>query len=203
MLRFAAHGLLALLLAAALIRCTSESSSSGEAETQQVDPEDAIPFDTEGTLAVVQEGDTAVTLQIEIAETDSARTRGMMQRTGFPDETSGMLFPFPEEAPRSFWMANTPVALDLLFINADSQIVSVAKYARPYSPESIASDAPAQYVLETPAGFADSYGVVEGDRVRWRRTDTNEADPEEATPEEATPEEATPEEATPDGEGQP
>ena len=172
MLRFAAHVLCATVLAGLLVQCTSESSSDAPPDgTQTVAPEDAIPFDEEGQLAIVQDGDTTVTLQIEIAETDSARTRGMMQRTGFPDETSGMLFPFPEEAPRSFWMANTPVALDLLFINADSQIVSVAKYARPYSPESIASEAPAQYVLETPAGFADSHGIVEGDRVRWRRTD--------------------------------
>ena len=172
MLRLAAYVFSSIVLATLLVRCTSDSSSdSSTEETQTVAPEDAIPFDEEGQLAVVQDGDTTVTLQIEIAETDSARTRGMMQRTGFPDETSGMLFLFPEEAPRSFWMANTPVALDLLFIGADSQIVSVAKYARPYSPERIVSDAPARYVLETPAGFADSYGVVEGDRARWHRTD--------------------------------
>lgn len=177
MLRLAGRLVLALLLVGTLVRCTSESSpdassdASAEGTQETVDPEEAIPFDTEGELAILQDGDTTVTLQIEIAETDSARTRGMMQRTGFPSETSGMLFPFPEETPRGFWMANTPVALDLLFISADSQIVSISKYATPFSSETIQSGAPAQYVLETPAGFADSYGVVEGDRVRWRRTD--------------------------------
>jgi len=94
-----------------------------------------------------------------------------MQREGFPNETSGMLFVFDEAQERSFWMANTPIALDLLYIDADSQIVSVSKYASPNSPDPIESEGPAQYVLETPAGFADSYGVLEGDRVRWRRTD--------------------------------
>ena len=94
-----------------------------------------------------------------------------MQRDGFPSETSGMLFPFAQEQDRNFWMANTPLALDLFFIDADSQVVSIHKYAQPNTADQIPSEGPAQYVLETPAGFADSYGIVEGDRVRWRRTD--------------------------------
>lgn len=130
-----------------------------------------IPFDKEGRLAFVQDQDTIVTLDIEVADTDSARERGMMQRNGFPSERSGMLFPFEEEKTRSFWMANTPLALDLFFINADSQVVRIKKYAQPNTASSIPSEAPAQYVLETGAGFADSYGIVEGARVQWRRTD--------------------------------
>jgi uncharacterized membrane protein (UPF0127 family) len=119
----------------------------------------------------MQDGDTLVMLDIEIAESDSAQKRGMMQRKGFPTERSGMLFPFDEEQKRSFWMANTPLSLDLFFINADSQVVRIKKYAQPNSATSIPSNAPAQYVLETEAGFADSYGIVEGDRVRWQRSD--------------------------------
>jgi uncharacterized membrane protein (UPF0127 family) len=133
-----------------------------------------IPFDREGQLAVLQNGDTTVVLDIEVADTDSARKRGMMQREGFPSETSGMLFPFAEERERNFWMANTPTSLDLFFIDADSQVVHVVKYAQPVSADQIPSEGPAQYVLETPAGFADSYGVVEGDRVRWRRSEPPE-----------------------------
>lgn len=129
-----------------------------------------IPFDKEGTLSVLQSGDTLVTVDIEIAETDSARTRGLMQRTSLPDR-SGMLFLFPNEQPRSFWMANTPLSLDILFANADSQIVSIAKYTTPYSQDNVRSEDPSQYVLEMPAGFADSYGVLEGDRLTWQRTD--------------------------------
>lgn len=165
--------LLVSLLTAALLLTSACGGTESESSNDDADspPEPTIPFDEEGELALVQDGDTVVTIQIEIAETDSARTRGMMQRSGFPDETSGMLFPFPEEGPRSFWMANTPVALDIFFIASDSQIVDIAKYTTPFSPESVQSDAPARYVLETPAGFADSYGLLEGDRVRWRRTD--------------------------------
>jgi len=160
-------GLLALLLAATLVGCGGGSSSSPDEPAAK----ETIPFDVEGEMAFLQERDTVVTVQLEIAETDSARQRGMMQRQGFPTERSAMLFPFGREEPRSFWMANTPVALDLFFVDADSQIVSISKYARPYSDEQIRSDGPAKYVVETPAGFADRHGLLEGDRVRWRRTD--------------------------------
>jgi len=156
-------GLLILLPA-----CTEDQSAPSP---NPASSDTTIPFDKEGRLAVLQSGDTTVVLDIEVADTDSARERGMMQREGFPSETSGMLFPFDEEQERSFWMANTPVALDLFFIDADSQIVTIRKYAQPNTADQIPSDGPAQYVLETPAGFADSYGIVEGDRVRWRRTD--------------------------------
>ena len=132
--------------------------------------EETIPFRVDGTLDLLRGDDLLLTLDIEIADSDSATLRGMMQRTSFPDN-SGMLFLFPEENHRGFWMGNTPLALDLLFISADSQIVSFTKYAAPFSTESIPSKAPAQFVLEVPAGFVDSQGIVEGDRIDWRRHD--------------------------------
>lgn len=146
---------------------TDESTPDGSPSTEET----TIPFDKEGRLAILQDRDTLVVIELEVAESDSARERGMMQRDGFPSERSGMLFPFEEEQERSFWMANTPLSLDLFFINADSQIVRIKKYAQPNTATSIPSQAPAQYVLETTAGFADNYGIVEGDRVRWHRTD--------------------------------
>jgi len=66
-------------------------------------------------------------------------------------------------------MANTPLSLDIIFVNGDSQIVSIAKYTRPYSTETISSQYPARFVVEVPAGFTDTYGILEGDRIRWRR----------------------------------
>jgi hypothetical protein len=143
--------------------------SGDDAPSPAADETSSIPFDTEGRLAFIQDRDSIVVIDIEIAESDSAKERGMMERDGFPSETSGMLFPFDDERERSFWMANTPVSLDIFFVSADSQIVSIAKYAEPVSADQIPSKGPAQYVLETPAGFADSYGILEGDRVRWRR----------------------------------
>jgi len=159
----------ALFLLAALLLLPACSKENESAPSTASDETPTIPFDTEGRLAFIQDRDSVVVIDIEIAESDSAKERGMMERDGFPSETSGMLFPFDEERTRSFWMANTPVSLDIFFVSADSQIVSIAKYAEPVSADQIPSEGPAQYVLETPAGFADSYGILEGDRVRWRR----------------------------------
>ena len=136
-------------------------------------PDDAnIAFRKDGTLTFVRNGEDVATIDIEIAESDSARTRGLMQRTSLP-EMSGMLFIFAREEPQSFWMGNTPLALDLIFVNSDSQIVDIDKYNKPYSSESIVSDAPAQYVVEVPAGFTDMHGISESDRVKWSRSDND------------------------------
>ena len=130
-------------------------------------PEPSIPFRIDGALDFIRMGDVLLTIDIEIADSDSARQRGMMQRTSFPANT-GMLFLFEREEVRNFWMGNTPLSLDLLFVGADSQIVDFSTYAKPFSDEPIASRVHAQHVLEMPAGFVDLQGLVEGDRVRWR-----------------------------------
>ena len=80
-----------------------------------------------------------------------------------------MLFIFNREEVQSFWMAHTPLSLDIMYVNADSQIVDIAKYTRPFSPSSITSEAPARFVVEVPAGFSDTHGITETDRVSWRR----------------------------------
>lgn len=129
---------------------------------------ESIPFRQDGTLTFLHADGPAVTIAIEIADTDSSRTRGLMQRTSLPDR-SGMLFIFEEESMQGFWMGNTQLSLDLFFVAADSSIVTIHKYARPLSEATLAPAAPIQYVVETEAGFADTYGIVEGDRIRWRR----------------------------------
>ena len=72
----------------------------------------SIPFRSDGTLRFTRGEEELLTIDIEIADTDSAIVRGLMQRTSLPDR-SGMLFLMPSEEPQSFWMANTPLALDL------------------------------------------------------------------------------------------
>lgn len=128
----------------------------------------SIPFTVEGELVFLHEGEPIVSIAIEIADDDSSRTRGLMQRTSLPDR-SGMLFIFPQEELQSFWMANTQMSLDLVFVNSDGEIVSIAKYARPLSTEPVVSEGPARYVVELEAGFADSWGLIEGDAVEWER----------------------------------
>ena len=138
------------------------------ATLSEIDPPGAsMPdFREDGHLTFLRDDRDIIEIAIEIADNDETRTRGLMQRESLP-ERSGMLFIFDDEAPRSFWMANTPLSLDILFVASDSTIVTVRKYTRPMSPQSVTSTAPAQYVVEVPAGFSDMHGIVEGDRVEF------------------------------------
>jgi uncharacterized membrane protein (UPF0127 family) len=79
-----------------------------------------------------------------------------------------MLFIFDRSAPRAFWMANTRIGLDIIYVGADSSIVDIKRYVKPMSPQSVPSRQPAQFVVEVPAGYADSKGLVETDRISWR-----------------------------------
>ncbi len=144
----------------------------GRGESNAVDQSEtvAIAFQKHGELKLLRGGESYLTIDVEIADSDSSRMRGMMQRTGFPDNT-GMLFVFPVEEIQTFWMANTPVALDILFADSDSQIVDIHKYTRPLSPDNVVSDRPARFVLEIPAGFVDSHGVIVTDYLRWTKTE--------------------------------
>ena len=162
------HRVLALVTAVLLMSgCGSGSGEGGADRVETSEPE--IAFREDGRLTLARDGEPYIDLAIEIAETDSTRTRGMMQRTSVPDH-SGMLFIFETEEDRAFWMANTPLSLDLIFISADSTIITIKKYMQPLSPQNVPSEGPAQYVLEVVAGYSDTIGIIEGDRVSWTRT---------------------------------
>ena len=154
------------LLAVTIAACGNDPSPRGVQQTDDAFPD--IPFRDDGNLTFFQGEMDIVTIDIEIAESDSARSRGLMQRPSLPDK-SGMLFLFEREAMQTFYMANTPLALDLLFVDSDSVIIDIDKYNRPFTSDYIRSDTPAQYVIEVPAGFADIYGLLEGERVHWVR----------------------------------
>jgi uncharacterized membrane protein (UPF0127 family) len=104
--------------------------------------------------------------RVEVARTPQEQAKGLMFRTAMgPDE--GMLFPYDQPRVLSFWMKNTVLSLDLIFIGPDRRIVNVAANAVPYSEQSILSDAPAIAVLELNAGRARELGIVAGARVDW------------------------------------
>lgn len=127
-----------------------------------------IPFRKDGSLTLARDGEIYRTLDIEIADTDSTRNRGMMQRDGLPDD-AGMLFIFEEESEQGFWMANTQIALDLIFVREDGTVLSLSKYVQPVSTETVRSNGPAMYVLEVEAGYSDSIGIIEGDVMAFER----------------------------------
>ena len=139
----------------------------------------SVPWHIDGQLRFFRADGTPITeIAIEVADTDSLRMRGLMDRDSFPANT-GMLFIFPRAEPQAFYMANTPRSLDILFFGADSTLLNAATYTEPLSLENVTSMGPAQYVVEMPAGFVDRFGLIPGDRIRWTRTD--EAPPLDTT----------------------
>lgn len=104
---------------------------------------------------------------VELALTPRQRAHGLMFREEMAPD-AGMLFLFEREAPRSFWMKNTYLPLDILFIDRTGRIVSIAPDTVPLSEASIPSGAPAMGVLELNAGVAAALGIAPGDRVVHR-----------------------------------
>ncbi len=106
-----------------------------------------------------------VTFHAMVARTDAEREIGLMfRREMAPDQ--GMIFEFPDAAPRAFWMRNTILPLDILFIDASGRILNIAAQARPYDETPLPSVGPAQSVLEINGGLAARLGIQPGDRVR-------------------------------------
>jgi len=112
-----------------------------------------------------QKGDL-IRVSVEIADTPQKRSFGLMYRHDLP-ESHGMLFLFPREEPLSFWMKNTPLPLDIIFINAAHTIVSIASNTTPFSEKPLPSGSPAQFVLEVNGGFCQRHGVAVGDRAEF------------------------------------
>ena len=102
---------------------------------------------------------------VEIANTEQTRELGLMNRHFMPADR-GMLFEFPTEEPVAFWMENTFIPLDMIFIRHDGIVVGIAANAEPLSETAIPSGAPANGVLELNGGIAASIGLRSGDKVR-------------------------------------
>ncbi|WP_029037179.1 DUF192 domain-containing protein [Salinimicrobium xinjiangense] len=113
-------------------------------------------------------GDTIRHLKLEIADDDYERETGLMYRESM-EEDEGMLFIFENEEPRGFYMKNTNIPLDLIFLDAQQKIVSISKNAKPKSMETIPSNVPAQYVLEINAGLSDEWNLAVGDSLILNR----------------------------------
>jgi uncharacterized membrane protein (UPF0127 family) len=114
---------------------------------------------------VIDTGNRAIKFDIELALNDTERARGLMFRDKLgPYE--GMLFDFYQEAPVSFWMKNTLIPLDMLFIAGDGTIKHIHANATPLSTDTIPSEFPVRAVLEINGGSARLLGIKPGDRVK-------------------------------------
>jgi len=107
-------------------------------------------------------------IRVELAESDPTRARGLMYRTAL-EQDQGMLFVFPDEQPRSFWMKNTCIPLDMLFIDRSGTIVGILENVPTLNRASRGIPCPAAYVLEVNAGWTREQGVFAGQRLEIDR----------------------------------
>ncbi len=106
------------------------------------------------------------TVRVELARTEQEREQGLMFRRSLPDD-AGMLFFFEESEDHAFWMRNTFIPLDMIFVDDGGRIVGIVERATPHSDDPRGVGAPSRYVLEVNGGWASAHGVAKGDRVNF------------------------------------
>lgn len=144
--------LLASILLMPLSACASGGSDTAEAAE---------------TVVTIRQGSTAHRFTVEVARTPEEQARGLMHRTSLaPDR--GMLFPFARPKFASFWMKNTFIPLDIIFIRSDGSIDRIAENTIPESPEPVVSGGEVAAVLELAGGTAARLGIDESAIIRWK-----------------------------------
>lgn len=141
---------------ALLVLATMACTNSRPPETTPPSPRVVVETAAGGRHAVT----------VEIARTEEERARGLMFRTALAPD-AGMLFIFETTAVQGFWMLNTYIPLDMIFLDEEGRIVGIVESATPRSTEIRAVDVPSRYVLEVNGGWSAAHGVASGDRVRF------------------------------------
>ncbi|CAG5009909.1 hypothetical protein DYBT9275_04595 [Dyadobacter sp. CECT 9275] len=129
-------------------------------------PPSTAGFVKEGEIVFLRNGQKIKKIDVEIAENEAEQSKGLMYRPYLPD-SAGMLFIFNDSAPRNFWMKNTIIPLDIMYVDAGKKIISIAKNTKPYSEESVPSLGNAQYVVEVNAGFSERHDIKTGDAISF------------------------------------
>lgn len=155
MIRFAA------LLALGLIAACSGPKPAADTSAQATAAPALIPV-------VIRTASAAHRFDVEVARTSQEQEKGLMFRKNLPQD-SGMLFPMEPPRTASFWMENTLIPLDMLFIHTDGTIAFIGANEAPYARTPVSAGIPVAAVLELAGGRAAALGIREGDRVWWGR----------------------------------
>lgn len=154
---------LSILIGSGLVSSCEDDSQPENIETETVE------FTKEGELYLVKPaGDTVQKLDIEIADNSYERQTGLMYRESM-ETNQGMLFIYPEEALRAFYMKNTHIPLDIIFYDSDSLAISFQENAKPMDETALPSEGPAQYILEINAGLVQEWNIEKGDKIDFNR----------------------------------
>jgi uncharacterized protein len=154
---------IAALLAAAALSCCRAEPASNDA---QVPAARISPAGLDLVSLTVDSGGRRHAFTVEVARTPEQQEHGLMARRALAAD-AGMLFPFDPPRPASFWMRNTLIPLDMIFIRPDGAIARVAANTVPLSEVPVAVEEPLTAVLELKGGRAAELGIREGDRVSW------------------------------------
>lgn len=157
--------LMALAGALALAACSTQGSAGDAAATVEpaVHPVSGLAV---VPLTVTNGNGQRHRFRVEVAATGQEQQRGLMFRTQMGAD-EGMIFPLAQVRMASFWMHNTVIPLDIIFIGPDKKVINIAANAVPYSDESLPSTAPAMAVLELNGGRAAALGIGPGSQVEW------------------------------------
>lgn len=138
-------------------------------ETEKMDSGSGeVSFHKQGEVSFTGSGGEFKTrIDVEIADTEYKRNLGLMYRDKM-EKHQGMLFIFPEEDMLSFWMKNTILSLDIIFIDKNYKIINIHKNTKPYSLQTYPAEASAQFVVEVNAGYTDTHNIQKGDKISWR-----------------------------------
>src|SRR5262245_16286638 len=120
-----------------------------------------------GPAVVLETRGGPVEVAVEIANDDASRTRGLMYRTTLADG-HGMLFVFPTSEVHDFWMKNTLIPLDMLWIGEDRRVLGIRANTTSLSTATVGAGVPSRYVLEVPGGFSARRGIEVGDAIELR-----------------------------------
>ena len=160
--------LLAVLALSALASCASASGGGKDPSGCNAGAPQALSAaDLEQIQLCVKSKTRSHSFIVEVAKTSAQQAKGMMFRTELADDR-GMLFPFTEVRMGSFWMKNTVIPLDIIFIRSDGVIENIVENTEPYSTIPVESTAPVAAVLELRGGLAAEMGIAAGDKVAWK-----------------------------------
>ena len=152
----------------ALMACAQQGTANEPAPSASQQAQDEVhPISGLKIVPVtVTSGKVKHVFRAELADSREAQGKGLMFRTELPDDAA-MIFPSVPQTARSFWMKNTPLPLDIIFIGTDGRILNIAAMTEPYSLESVYSDGLTSGVLEIRGGLAAELGIGPGDLVEW------------------------------------
>jgi uncharacterized protein len=147
-----------LLLTAVLVSCSACKTNTEEA---------AIGKPPTTAVTITTESGDRLAVTAEVVATPGRRQKGLMFRKDLQDG-DGMLFIFEMEKEHPFWMKNTLIPLDIIFVGADRRVVGIVHKAAPRKESSLTVGVPSHYVLEVPGGYCERKGVHRGDQLEFK-----------------------------------